>query len=1429
MSCRWIQNNNGEIIGALTQTGERSKLFDQLNEQFGKEKAVELFAVSESDEFQEIFGGNKKETEKVKQEFISDIVSFQESLKSVENIAKEYKKEKKLKGLSHPIVKSLYEEVSKEIVKEYENDTFTKNNPKVKESYNALIKETVNQYNFIVSKGLKVEKYDGVGEPYEDSKEMLKDLRYNKTLKFLPNEEAFGDGGEAYKDSIGLQPSGIFLEDGYQLTNSEVFRVVHDYFGHGILGNQFGAIGEENATLQHLDLYSDEAKPAVVYQTRGQNSWVNFSGKNKEVFPMFSQARKLKKEGKVEESKKLLEKARKMFTFAEPKDLIFKNKYNFKKYETARRIKEQIEIDKSPNQYGSNEISKLLPIISKNNVVERGISRSGSKGDRQIQSHVLKNTKEITLNSQTQSLIKKAFPQITSFPKIIEIFDGNVYRQLQQENLKGVSMSSSVTVHSADDYNKMRMFVTEDGYTGITLTKDGFLGGAFSSGKSGRKADLAQLMVIGIKEGATNAESFNTFLPDYYSNFGFKAVSKTGFNEEFAPENWNYNEYENFQDGKPDVVHFIYDGGDRNTIEERLGQFDLYSNYQESEVKEFDKYSYEDSLKYMQNEVVKRFEYEQSKKIGKEPTVENLLRYIAEENKTTEKLTKEQLVDLQDFSNFDIQKLFDAFYDNNGLFIVNENKLIKSGLYSSYEAGMIAMDMQLQQTIKDSLERLKNTSEEELNLVETDSSREMISEFNSFGKLVTIEGVNQNNEGVKQAEVFVDVNGEIRPKRNTETELILPITAKQTENQKVSDLNSISLEVLQNNQEEARQVLDEIENELIEDSIDVIGLSEKAIDENLKDFLAVLDKFIKDPTKENTKDFADKVDEYFQRDLSPKKENIDGENNKEYVKLETNLSEEEVYNQQGLIKLDDNTYIKTAKEDLTTLYENVRTYTEKYSGTLEEHVQEQLKDYSYTNAETAEAIILYKMYFGVDNIKIEKGVDVGTEIDNNTLPTIEGTYKILEDEESRQGGSWLDTEYGENRFETEEEAMNYVKEVHTFFKDIEQDYIPIYRAVSTDENVSLDPYEIGESWSVSLDSAKEFGKRQGTQKTQIISGYVWKGNVDWESAIRLYHSFSDMFSAESEFELPIPSNNQIKNVTITSVKNAKELGKYKPENIILAKQVSNFTGNYNYLKEEFPSDFYSKFLAEKKKNSKLFRNFYSNFEINEKGINLINKSETALRNIKIYADENLKQYSLISKQMPDLIDQTDNISNPRVEAVNNPQKIKENKENLYKLNDQEVIIKNETEDFVKVNGEIYESVAKQGNLNHFVKINLENTNSNYYAVEVKAPQTNLKLSDYNYLNESPEKFKTIKDLYKPKKQEIVKDKNYMLAPNGKPTNLSEENWIKVRTPEFKEFFGDWQNDPENSSKVVDENGVFNCLCYWFSFNSFFYGNRFYFR
>jgi hypothetical protein len=46
----------------------------------------------------------------------------------------------------------------------------------------------------------------------------------------------------------------------------------------------------------------------------------------------------------------------------------------------------------------------------------------------------------------------------------------------------------------------------------------------------------------------------------------------------------------------------------------------------------------------------------------------------------------------------------------------------------------------------------------------------------------------------------------------------------------------------------------------------------------------------------------------------------------------------------------------------------------------------------------------------------------------------------------------------------------------------------------------------------------------------------------------------------------------------------------------------------------------------------------------------------------------------------------------------------------------------------------------------------------------------------------------------------------MKASNGKGTNLNERQWLQVQTKSFSDWFGDWINNSENASKVVDENG-----------------------
>jgi hypothetical protein len=57
---------------------------------------------------------------------------------------------------------------------------------------------------------------------------------------------------------------------------NDLFRAVHDAFGHGLEGSGFRAEGEENAWQAHIRLFTGPARGAITTETRGQNSWLNY-------------------------------------------------------------------------------------------------------------------------------------------------------------------------------------------------------------------------------------------------------------------------------------------------------------------------------------------------------------------------------------------------------------------------------------------------------------------------------------------------------------------------------------------------------------------------------------------------------------------------------------------------------------------------------------------------------------------------------------------------------------------------------------------------------------------------------------------------------------------------------------------------------------------------------------------------------------------------------------------------------------------------------------------------------------------------------------------------------------------------------------------------------------------------------------------------
>jgi len=173
------------------------------------------------------------------------------------------------------------------------------------------------------------------------------------------------------------------------------------------------------------------------------------------------------------------------------------------------------------------------------------------------------------------------------------------------------------------------------------------------------------------------------------------------------------------------------------------------------------------------------------------------------------------------------------------------------------------------------------------------------------------------------------------------------------------------------------------------------------------------------------------------------------------------------------------------------------------------------------------------------------GIIVGEYDDDNKFPSKEKAFELIQFSVESDGTYFID-EDGDGMFESEEQAYRYVEEIYDVLETFyDMKMIPVYRVVEADE-VDLSPYGIGESWSMYLDSAKQFGRHLGQSKPlKIISGYVPNNNVDWKEAFVLYTYFSNLGDGDSEFELPIPSNNKIFDVRVSDFKEAKELEPYK--------------------------------------------------------------------------------------------------------------------------------------------------------------------------------------------------------------------------------------------------------------------------------------------
>jgi hypothetical protein len=139
-------------------------------------------------------------------------------------------------------------------------------------------------------------------------------------------------------------------------------------------------------------------------------------------------------------------------------------------------------------------------------------------------------------------------------------------------------------VHSyeAEEYKDMKLFIVNAGAAGIAVKKDGDVISVFKNPDMARKDDIEkinkELLLTAIDNGGKKLDCFDGFLPELYSRFGFEPGCWIKFNDEFAPEGWDFE-----RDGRPDILFMIHNGDTVETIKRKQAQGE-YKKY--AEIKE---------------------------------------------------------------------------------------------------------------------------------------------------------------------------------------------------------------------------------------------------------------------------------------------------------------------------------------------------------------------------------------------------------------------------------------------------------------------------------------------------------------------------------------------------------------------------------------------------------------------------------------------------------------------------------------------------------------------------------------------------------------------------------------------------------------------------------------------------------------------------
>jgi hypothetical protein len=142
---------------------------------------------------------------------------------------------------------------------------------RLKQLYDLLKQENLKQYRAVLDADIKVVPWTKKGQPYYGFGHLVKQVCATRKLYVYLTRIGHGParsiGYHPLRTQAGISASGI------ELCHNDVFRVVHDVFGHILFGKSFGLRGEFEAAYGHLGMYPEDLLPVLFTEQIGQICW----------------------------------------------------------------------------------------------------------------------------------------------------------------------------------------------------------------------------------------------------------------------------------------------------------------------------------------------------------------------------------------------------------------------------------------------------------------------------------------------------------------------------------------------------------------------------------------------------------------------------------------------------------------------------------------------------------------------------------------------------------------------------------------------------------------------------------------------------------------------------------------------------------------------------------------------------------------------------------------------------------------------------------------------------------------------------------------------------------------------------------------------------------------------------------------------------